>query len=189
MIVAGFDEVGRGAWAGPLVVAGVSARAGMWPGLPDSKQLTSAQRNDLYRLIVRQATAVRIVWCSAGQIDTFGLAASLRRCFNRAWQQFESLNIQHAYIDGHVNYVNQPQCEAVVRGDQHIPAISAASIVAKHMRDQFMRQLSRQLPYYGFATNVGYGTAEHRQALRHYGYSVWHRRSFRGVKLNQQIRQ
>lgn len=181
MLVAGVDEVGRGALAGPLVAcAAILPPDFDLPGLADSKRLTAPARERLAAAIRRQAVALSVVRVTPARIDREGL----HRC--NLWA------LRHAALrlrprpdfvisDGfRVTYLRVPR-RAIPKADGGIASVAAASIVAKVTRDRAMARLGRRYPAYGFRRNKGYGTAEHWEALRALGPSPVHRRSFTGV--------
>ncbi|HEY5540157.1 MAG TPA: ribonuclease HII [Coriobacteriia bacterium] len=176
-LVAGVDEVGRGALAGPLTVGAVvlpdSPRI---EGLDDSKKLTPRRREELAVVIRRHAIAVGVAHVSPGEIDSLGMNAALRRAMQLALDGL-GLSVDHVVIDGLPMRVVEHET-AVVKGDGSVAAIAAASIVAKVARDALMRSLSTRHPEYGFEINKGYGTSEHLAAISRAGLSAVHRRSF-----------
>lgn len=177
MAIVGIDEVGRGAWAGPLVVGAVVLDGTPIEGLTDSKKLTKVQR-ELYALEIRQkARAVGLGWVSAKDIDRIGLSRALRVASKRALR-----HIHHAYheiiIDGTVAFIDDPRVTVMKKADLLIPSVSAASIVAKVARDSYMKHLDALFSGYGFGTHVGYGTARHRAAIASQGVTPLHRLSF-----------
>ena len=183
--LAGADEAGRGCLAGPLVAAAVVFDYSRVParalaGIDDSKALTRARREELYGRILTAADRVSVVSVSAGTIDARGL----HRCNLAALAQALA-GLAGAYdlalIDGFDVCRPELRAQAVVGGDGKSAAVGAASIVAKVVRDRLMRGLDARHPDYGFAQHVGYGTRQHREALRLHGPSVLHRRSFAGV--------
>lgn len=177
--VAGVDEVGRGALAGPVTAAAVILRADMQlEGLNDSKKLSPARREQLAVLIHEHAVAVGIAHVSADQIDATGLSAALRKAVLSAIDQLTP-RPDHVVVDGLPMRVYTPET-AVVKGDSKVAAVAAASIVAKVARDALMRDAALVCPQYGFEINKGYGTTEHLEAVVMHGPSVLHRRSFSG---------
>jgi ribonuclease HII len=182
MVIVGVDEVGRGCWAGPLVVGAVVLRSSI-NGLKDSKKLSPARREQLSQIINDQALAIGLGWVDAAEIDRLGLTLSTRLASIRALQQI-NIKFDEIIIDGNVNFLSDnPRAKAVVKADNKIPAVSAASIVAKVARDKFMSTAALSFPGYGFETHVGYGTAHHIAALKRYGICVLHRRSYKPIQL------
>lgn len=177
--VAGVDEVGRGALAGPVTAAAVILRADMQlEGLNDSKKLSPARREQLAVLIHEHAVAVGIAHVPADRIDAAGLSTALREAILSAIGQLEP-RPDHVVVDGLPMRVYEPET-AVVKGDSKVAAVAAASIVAKVARDALMREAALTCPQYGFEVNKGYGTAEHLEAVIVHGPSTLHRRSFCG---------
>lgn len=189
-VIAGVDEVGRGSLAGPLVAAAVVLpldRPERLAGLSqvrDSKQLSAAQREALFDCIRQVAAGISIAWTSHHIIDECGIAEANRQAMFRALRGLSQAP-QGALID----YVNLPDLPvpqlAVPRGDCRSLSIAAASIVAKVFRDRWMMWYHRRYPAYFFASNKGYGTPSHLRALRQYGPSPIHRRSFAPVSASR----
>lgn len=179
--VAGADEVGRGALAGPLVAAAVVLPADAeLPGLRDSKLCTRAQRERLAAQIHDVALAVAIVRVAPDKIDRRGLNPCNIEALRRALKRL-LVEPDYALVDGFsLGRLPWPAL-AVKKGDVVSRSVAAASIVAKVYRDACMRRYHRRHPAYGFASNVGYGTRAHWDALNRYGPSPIHRRSFYGV--------
>ena len=181
MITVGIDEVGRGCWAGP-VVAGAVVLGDPINGLKDSKKLTRRQRETLGAVVHQSALAVGIGWVDAATIDKLGITTAVKRAMQRALAAVQ-VDYDEIIVDGHFNFLaDYPASRALVRADDSVPAVSAASIVAKVARDNFMRELAGTNPGYGFERHVGYGTAYHLQQLRLLGVSDQHRRSYKPVK-------
>ncbi len=180
MVIVGIDEVGRGCWAGPLV-AGAVVLSKPTKGLRDSKQLSKAQREKLSLIIENEALAISLGWVTPSEIDELGLTESVRLAMHRALKEIR-VNYDQIIIDGNFNYLNgNPKAVAMVKADSKIPAVSAASIVAKVARDRYMTEVAKQYPVYGFDRHVGYGTALHVEKLRLHGVSEVHRKSFKPI--------
>lgn len=182
--VAGADEAGRGACAGPLLVAACilrPGRRGQIDGLDDSKVLTPQTRERLYDQIVAKALAYSIVEVSAAEIDAYGLhvanLAGMRRALGTLTPAAE-----YALTDGFpVPGVGMP-ATAVWKGDATVACIAAASILAKVTRDRIMTAMHEQWPHYDFAGHKGYITPVHQQALREHGPCPQHRRRYVNVR-------
>jgi len=181
--VAGLDEVGRGAWAGPVVAGAVILPRDMalrvLPGVRDSKLLSPRQRTALVAPIRAHACASATGFASYAEIDELGIVPATRLAMMRA---LDALGLApHALlIDALKLPVELPQT-AIIRGDQQSLSIACASILAKVTRDEWMTKLDVQIPGYGFAQHKGYGTAQHRAALASLGVSREHRTSFAPV--------
>lgn len=183
--VVGIDEVGRGPWAGPLVAVAVLAGGGAFSErIIDSKRLSAAVREELLEDIQTCAGRIGIGWSSPRFIDEYGLTPATTQAMGAAIAQLGRLSPTTTILmDGHYNYLpEQPGIETHIKGDGSQPVISAASIVAKVLRDRFMRRLGGLFPAYGFEQHVGYGTPRHRQKLHDHGPCQWHRYSFSPVK-------
>lgn len=193
MHAAGIDEAGRGCLAGPVVAAAVilPARFNL-PGLADSKKLTDSKRESLAPAIRACAVAwsLGVIWprriCEINILQaTFEAMAKAARSLAQlpAILQIDGPMIIPAPVMSRIwpNSYWPPAQEAIVRGDDLVPAISAASIIAKTFRDHLMNKLDKRWPGYGFAKHKGYGTREHKAALASFGPSPLHRLTFRGV--------
>lgn len=176
-MIVGIDEVGRGAWAGPMTVGAVLLGGASINGLTDSKKLTKKQREYLDIEIRQKALAIGIGWVSAKQIDEIGLSAALKLAARRALG-----HIRHDYkeiiIDGTIALIDDPRVTLLKKADLLVPSVSAASIVAKVARDKYMKHLDGVFPGYKFGAHVGYGTALHRSAIETCGVTPLHRLSF-----------
>lgn len=183
-MIVGIDEVGRGAWAGPMAVGAVLLGDAVIPGLTDSKKLTKKKRELLDIEIRQKAIAIGIGWVSAKQIDTIGLSAALKLASRRALAL-----IHHDYkeiiIDGTIALIDDPRVTLLPKADLLIPSVSAASIIAKVARDNYMKHLDDVFPGYMFAGHVGYGTAVHRAAIETLGVTPLHRLSFAPLHIYQ----
>jgi ribonuclease HII len=187
--LAGADEAGRGCLAGPLVTAAVVLDYAQRPasalvGLTDSKELTTAARQEMYGRILRFARRVSWVACSPHTIDQEGLHRSNLLALQRALEGLQG-EYRWALVDGFDLGRADLRAVSLVDADYKSAAVAAASVVAKVVRDRLMRSLAPAHPRYGFEIHVGYGTEAHRQALREYGPCCLHRLSFRGVGLLQ----
>ena len=188
LMILGIDEVGRGPWAGPLVVGAVILGGAEIDGLDDSKKLTKKRRQTLDALIRQQAAAWALGWVSAQELDDIGMSEALRLATRRAVEQIQAqcrqqnLAFSEIIIDGKVNFLRGTALEkfamTMPKADGLIPSVSAASIVAKVARDQFMAEQDAAYPGYGFASNAGYGVAKHRAAIERLGVTPLHRLSF-----------
>lgn len=180
-LVAGVDEAGRGPLAGPVVAAAVILdELNPIEGLADSKKLTAARRERLYDEIRAKALCCSIAEASVEEIDRLNILQATLLAMRRA---VEGLRLKPAkvLVDGNRLPVLDVLAEAIVKGDATVPAISAASILAKVHRDRWCADYDREFPQYGFAAHKGYGTAEHLAALRAHGACPQHRKSFAPV--------
>lgn len=191
MPILGIDEVGRGPWAGPLVVGAVILPDVLptWTAdLTDSKKLTANQRETLNQLILSVAPATGLGWVSSAEIDQIGLRQALRLATRRAVKSVQALHVPFSeiIIDGNINFLADtklaPRVSVLKKADLLIKEVSSASIIAKVARDRYMVELAKTYPGYGFETHVGYGTARHRAALENLGPCPEHRFSFRPVQ-------
>ena len=188
LMILGIDEVGRGPWAGPLVVGAVILGGAEIDGLDDSKKLTKKRREALDALIRQQAAAWALGWVSAQELDNIGMSEALRLATRRAVEQIQAqcrqqnLAFSEIIIDGKVNFLRGTALEkfamTMPKADGLIPSVSAASIIAKVARDQFMAEQDAVYPGYGFKSNAGYGVAKHRAAIERLGVTPLHRLSF-----------
>lgn len=181
-LVAGADEVGRGALAGPLVTAAVILPESFdLPGLRDSKLCTRQQRERLSAEIRKQAIAFSLCRVTPGIVDRRGLHVMNMWALRRAIGKLRP-KPDYVLTDGfRLKWLRIPSL-SVKKGDRISASVAAASIVAKVSRDRAMRRLARRYPGYGFETNVGYGTDAHRDAIRALGPTPIHRRSFQGLR-------
>ena len=181
--IAGVDEAGRGACAGPLVIASVVLNDPFAPELAvvrDSKEIAENKRDAVFDLIHQVAASVSIVIVPASEVDSRGVHAANLDGMRRAVQ---GLSVEPAYVltDGYaIEGLGVPNL-AVWKGDQVVVSISAASVIAKVTRDRIMREMDLEFPLYGFAGHKGYITAAHTKALNEHGPCEQHRRSFANV--------
>ncbi len=203
-MIIGIDEVGRGCWAGPLVAAAVlisddftQSALGDWK-LGDSKKLTKKQRAITAKELAKHSS-VGIGWVSAQQIDKIGLTEANRQAMILAIKQLEYQKASKIVIDGTINYLQSYICdegscsasspcrlcqkiEVVIGADALVPAVSAASVIAKVARDDFMVEQAVIYPEYGFEKHVGYGTKLHTANLEKFGVCDLHRRSYKPIR-------
>ncbi|KRD26186.1 MULTISPECIES: ribonuclease HII [Acidovorax] len=183
-LVAGVDEAGRGPLAGPVVAAAVILDdLNPIAGLADSKKLTPARRERLYDEIRAKALCCSIAEASVEEIDQLNILQATMLAMRRAVMGLRLKPVM-VLVDGNRLPTLGIQAEAIVKGDALVPAISAASILAKVHRDRWCVQVHEEFPQYGFAGHKGYGTAVHMAALREHGACVHHRRSFAPVAQN-----
>ncbi|WP_343639485.1 ribonuclease HII [Roseateles sp.] len=181
-LLCGVDEAGRGPLAGPVVAAAVILDdQNPIKGLNDSKVLSEKKREQLFDEIRAKALCFCIAEATVEEIDRINILQATMLAMRRA---VEGLRLKPArvQVDGNRLPVLRIPAEAIVKGDALVPAISAASILAKVHRDRFCLQMHEQHPQYGFDSHKGYGTREHLEALRVHGATVWHRQSFAPVR-------
>jgi ribonuclease HII len=181
--IAGVDEAGRGACAGPLVIASVVLHdpfAAELAVVRDSKEIPESKRDAVFELIQSVAASVSVVIVPAAEVDARGVHAANLDGMRRAVQ---GLDVEPAYVltDGYaIEGLGVPNL-AVWKGDQVVVSISAASVIAKVTRDRIMREMDQEFPLYGFAGHKGYITAAHTKALNEHGPCAQHRTSFANV--------
>ena len=181
--LAGVDEAGRGACAGPLVVASVILEDPFAPelaGIRDSKEISERKREEIFELIQHVALSISVIVVSAKEVDSRGVHAANLDGMRRAVQ---GLDVTPAYVltDGYaIEGLALPNI-AVWKGDQVVTCISAASVIAKVTRDRLMREMHSIYPGYGFSSHKGYITAAHTAALNEHGPCIEHRRSFSNI--------
>jgi len=184
-MILGIDEVGRGPWAGPLVVGAVVLGGAKIEGLTDSKKLSKKRREVLDIEIRDKAVGFGLGWVEASELDEIGLSAALVLATKRAVEQVIA-PYHEIIIDGTVNFLASTSKGQYVttlkKADLLIPSVSAASIIAKVARDDFMTLQDELYPGYGFSSHVGYGTAMHRAAIDKLGVTPLHRLSFAPLK-------
>jgi ribonuclease HII len=179
--VAGVDEVGRGPLAGPVVVAAVILPQGLRiKGLNDSKQLTEKKREELYKVIMKEALAVNVSFIYEDVVDKINIYEATKQGMLEA---IDGLNIKpdHVLIDAMPLNELKIEHTSIIHGDALSATIGAASIIAKVTRDHFMEKMDHKYPNYGFKKHKGYCTKEHLEALNKYGPCPIHRKSFAPV--------
>lgn len=184
-MILGIDEVGRGPWAGPLVVGAVVLGGESIDGLTDSKKLSKKRREALDIVIREKAKAIGLGWVDAKQIDKIGLSEALKLATRQAVEQIKT-PYHEIIIDGTVNFLSGTTKEKYVtclkKADLLVPCVSAASIIAKVARDKYMAKQDKIHSGYNFTSHVGYGTEEHRSAIKKLGVTKLHRLSFAPLK-------
>lgn len=179
----GIDEVGRGCWAGPLLVVAARARGDLPAGLADSKKLTRKKREQLFVKLPGVCNFGE-GWVEAAEIDKLGLNEAMRLGVKRALDGLGVAFDDEIIMDGTINYCapEYSKVQCIARADDSNSLVSAASIYAKVLRDQKMVQLAVKHPDYGFDKHVGYGTRAHIDALHQFGLTPLHRRSYKPVR-------
>lgn len=177
-LIAGVDEVGRGPLAGPVLAAAVVLPPGVAiRGVDDSKKLTAERRAELYDEIRAKAVAIGVAGASTREVDRINILRASHLAMKRALERLRCTP-EHVFVDGLPVAELGPAHTAVVDGDAKVHCIACASIVAKVVRDRIMHLLASRYPGYGWETNAGYGTVEHRGAIVELGLTPHHRRSF-----------
>lgn len=177
-LICGVDEAGRGPLAGPVCAAAVILPRGLEiPGLNDSKKLSEKKREALYDVICAEAMAYGIAFASVEEIESMNILNATFLAMNRATAKLE-IKPELALIDGNRNSGLEIPSRCVIKGDASCADIAAASILAKVTRDRYMLDMALEYPQYHFEKHKGYGTKLHYEALREFGPSPIHRRSF-----------
>jgi ribonuclease HII len=180
-VVVGIDEVGRGAWAGPVTVAAVVPAPEHLRGVRDSKQLLPDERARVAGDVREWALAIGVGHASHEECDALGMTAAQRVAGHRALSMLAAQGYEpdRVILDGNHDYLRLgDRCTLVVKGDTSVLAVAAASCVAKVTRDALMREEAQHFPPYDFESNVGYPAPAHKAALRGYGPSAIHRRTW-----------
>jgi ribonuclease HII len=180
-MIAGVDEAGRGPWAGPVVAAAVVLRGSIPPGLNDSKKLSAKRREQLFAALHASDAIIGVGQANVAEIDALNILQATYLAMTRA---VEALGTEpfEILVDGNRLPKWRWPARAIIGGDASVPAIAAASIIAKVTRDAIMTDLHGQHPHYGWASNQGYGTAVHAAALKIHGPCLHHRRSFAPIR-------
>ena len=191
MAILGIDEVGRGPLAGPLVVGAVILPDDKpeWVGeLRDSKKLSAKKREKLSEVIMAEAPATGLGWVSPMELDELGMTEALRVATGRAVKSVQALHVPFSQIiiDGKINFLERTglakYVSTMVKADDLVKEVSAASIIAKVARDKYMTEAALRFSGYGFEKNAGYGTAAHMKAISEVGICPEHRKSFEPIK-------
>ncbi|WP_316568502.1 ribonuclease HII [Neobacillus sp. YIM B06451] len=180
--IAGTDEAGRGPLAGPVAAAAVILPEDFFlPGLDDSKKLLPKKREEYEQIIKRDAIAFSTCLVGAEEIDELNIYQASIKAMKAA---IAGLSPLPDYVLADAVKLDLPfPSEAIIKGDAKSISIAAASILAKNERDRFMKKIAQQYPVYGFEKNMGYGTREHMEAIKKYGITPYHRKSFAPVKM------
>jgi ribonuclease HII len=180
-LIAGVDEVGRGPLAGPVVAAAVILPEDFFlAGIDDSKKLTERKRLEFAEIIKKEAISYSVAMIQADEIDEINIYEATKKAMKAAIVSLEP-KPDFLLIDAMKLETPYPT-ESIIKGDAKSISIAAASIVAKVARDELMKELSVSYPVYGFQQNMGYGTKEHLEAIKRYGVTPYHRKSFSPVK-------
>ena len=183
--VAGVDEAGRGPLAGPLVIAAVILPQDVFiSGLNDSKQLSAAKRDKLYDEVLAKAVAIEVNIVSVSNIDKYNIYTATQRGMAEVLEHLP-VRPRVALIDAMPVEAKGMETVSIIHGDALSASIAAASIIAKVTRDRIMERMDVLYPAYGFASNKGYGSGAHMQAIAEFGATKWHRRSYEPVKSMQ----
>lgn len=180
-MILGIDEVGRGPWAGPLVMGAVVLGGATIEGLTDSKKLSKKQREALAPIIKSTANAWALGWVTANELDAIGMSEALKLATRRAVEQIK-VPYSEIIIDGTINFLADTgkgrYVTCLPKADLLVPSVSAASVIAKVARDDYMTEQDAIYPGYNFKSHAGYGTAAHRAAIDKLGVTPLHRLSF-----------
>lgn len=172
-MLCGIDEAGRGPIAGPLMVAGAIIKEPI-EGLADSKKLSEKRRDALFETIIRSCD-YHVVRFTAEEIDNVGLSLLMTQALKEIMQR---LKADEYLFDGNSSF-GVKGLQTMIKADDSVEAVKAASIIAKVTHDQEMYELDKVVPQYGFKSHKGYGTKAHIEAIKEYGYSDYHRRSYK----------
>jgi len=187
--VCGLDEVGRGSFAGPVAVGAVIFPKGfpMIDGLADSKLLKPTSRAKLATTIKSNAISWAVAEIGISKINRFGIGKATQMAFRKALRLLPK-QAEYVLVDAfYIKHLNRKKQQAVKKGDSICASIAAASIIAKVHRDHLMKKLHKKYPKYGLAKNKGYGTKFHQEAIREYGLTRIHRRSFNLARFTCEV--
>lgn len=177
--IAGVDEVGRGPLAGPVCAAAVILPKGLIiEGVDDSKKLSEKKREKLYDEIIEKALSYSVVFVEPEKIDEINIRQATHLAMQKAIDELD-IKPDFLLVDGNdkIPFIGV-ECDYIIKGDLKFECIAAASIVAKVTRDRYMVEMDEKYPQYGFAKHKGYGTKLHMEAIREYGLTPLHRRTF-----------
>ena len=188
LIEAGCDEAGRGCLAGPVFAAAVILPKNFYhPLLNDSKQVKEKDRNELRKIIEGEAEAFAVASIDNDEIDSINILKASFKAMHFALDKLNTIP-ELLLIDGNRFYkYNKIPHQCIVKGDSIYASIAAASILAKTYRDEYMFQLHQEFPQYNWMKNKGYGTKEHREAIRKWGQCEYHRKSFQVKSLQERL--
>lgn len=183
LVVIGIDEVGRGSLAGPVCVGAVAWRnSTCTKGLADSKKLTAKRRRAMALIIKNEALAIGVGWVGAAEIDKIGVNFALQKAALIALEQIKINENYQIIVDGQDKLLGKIPAEYIIKADDKIPAVMAASIIAKVARDSYMCAIDKAHSQYGFASHSGYGTAMHMAAIAEFGACSYHRMTYSPLK-------
>lgn len=179
--IAGIDEVGRGPLAGPVVAAAVILPSNYKNiNIKDSKKLSNQKREKMAKIIKKIALTYSIVFVDVQTIDQINIKNATKLAMQKAVKKLK-IEPQYLLIDYEKIDINIPQ-QGIIKGDEKSISIASASILAKVARDQYMKKLAIKYPNYDFDNNMGYGTLKHREAIKKYGWTIHHRKTFNPIK-------
>lgn len=179
--IAGADEAGRGSWAGPIVAAAVILPQKFnLPGVNDSKKLSPAKREELYKKIIEKAVDYNVCVLSNKEIDKGGVGRANKKALIKSVTGLKT-KADYALIDSFKIIIPKVKSKSIIHGDSLVLSIAAASIIAKVTRDRIMVKFDKKYPIYGFAKHKGYGTKRHHENLIKYGVCPIHRRSYQPI--------
>lgn len=183
---AGCDEAGRGCLAGPVFAAAVIFPKGYTnEQINDSKKLNTKQREEMAQIIEQDALAFHVSSCSPKEIDSINILNASIKAMHKALSKL-AIKPDHIIVDGNrFKAFKKIKHQCIIQGDGKYISIAAASILAKVRRDKYMKRMARKYPVYGWKTNKGYPTIEHRKAIKEVGYCSLHRQSFQLIKPEQ----